>query len=146
MRRGGGKLAIQLAEEVLAAMAKEGARKEYLRRVERDRDRHRLRQLEAGGGARDADLDTVQELEGLVTKPHIPRLNSAYSTKDARQAFVAHTMGEFPQKQAKEAKALVHGNAGAAQVQVAAVAKHELTWPEAKAQVHGDGTAARTPQ
>jgi hypothetical protein len=31
----------------------------------------------------------------------------------------------------------------AAQVQAAAVAKNELTWPEAKAQVHGDGTAAR---
>jgi hypothetical protein len=41
LRRGGGKLANQLAKEVLAGMAKEGARKEYLWRVEWDRDRHR---------------------------------------------------------------------------------------------------------
>jgi hypothetical protein len=88
LRRGGGKLANLLAKEVLAAMAKVGAREEYLRRVERDRDRHRLRQLEAGGGARDADLDTIQKLEGLVTKSHISALNSAYSTKDAHHIIV----------------------------------------------------------
>jgi hypothetical protein len=132
LRRGGGKLAIQLAEEVLAAMAKEGACEEYLRRVERD-------------------------------------------AKAARQAFAAHTMGELTPKQATprwrrhggasaddatvaqvqvaavakeeltwpEAKALVHGNGVAARVQAAAVAKDELTWPEAKALVHGNGATAR---
>jgi hypothetical protein len=68
LRRGGGRLANLLAKEVLAAMAKVGTREEYLRCVARDRDRHRLRQLEAGGGARDAHLDTMQKLEGLVTK------------------------------------------------------------------------------
>jgi hypothetical protein len=58
-------------------------------------------------------LDTVQELEGLVTK-QMSTLNSEYSTKDARQAFAAHTMGELTPKQAK---ALVHGDAAVARVQ-----------------------------